>query len=233
MPVRWHSRLSEKLYLQFSSLPPFISLHFEPLFFSFFSFSYAWPCPIHLQTFPLPSPQSRPHLLADNNTNLTLPGLIPAQTPPTLTIPPALLIPLLAPVPIAVRQQVHRTSFLSLFLPPVDFLHLISSTAVNTSRLALRLRQPDVPILQTRLHQIKRNRIAQKARRVPYMPISLIVLILLVLAQVRLPRLDDLSFFSLYYLHSVPPRWAVRCLCSISQQASHQGPHVCMDLYQR
>jgi hypothetical protein len=34
------------------------------------------------------------------------------------------------------------------------------------------------------------------------------------------------------HLHSVPPRWTIRCLRSISQQASHQGPHVRLDLYQ-
>src|SRR6267154_781822 len=38
MPGQWHSRLTEELYLLFSSLPPFIFLHFNPLFFLFFSF---------------------------------------------------------------------------------------------------------------------------------------------------------------------------------------------------
>jgi hypothetical protein len=33
-------------------------------------------------------------------------------------------------------------------------------------------------------------------------------------------------------LRSVPSRWTIRCLRSISQQASHQGPYVCLDLYQ-
>ena len=69
---------------------------------------------------------------------------------------------------------------------------------MSTLLLALRLLRPDVPILQTRLHQIKRKRIAQKARRVPCMPMSLIVLILLVSVQVRLPRPDDFSLFTVY-----------------------------------
>lgn len=34
------------------------------------------------------------------------------------------------------------------------------------------------------------------------------------------------------HLHSVPPRWTIRCLRSISQQASHQGPYVRLDLHQ-
>ena len=69
---------------------------------------------------------------------------------------------------------------------------------MSTLLLALRLPRPDVPILQTRLHQIKRKHIAQKARRVPFMPMLLIVLILLVLVQVRLPRPGDFSLFTLY-----------------------------------
>jgi len=133
MPGECHSQSRPRRTLVlFSPLPPFISFILQ---LSSSSISYARQCPIHLQTLLLPSPQSRPPLLVDNNTNLTnLLGLIPAQTPPTLTIPPALLIPPLAPVLIAVRQQVHRTLFPCLHSSLlVDFLHLISSTAVNTS----------------------------------------------------------------------------------------------------
>jgi hypothetical protein len=135
MPGQWHSQLSEN---SISPSPLFLPSYsfISTLSSRFFSFSYAWPCPTHLQTFPLPSPQSSSPLLVDNNKhNLTNRlGLIPAQTPPTLTIPPALLIPLLAPVPIAVRQRVHRTSFpCHSSCPLVDFLHLISPTAVNST----------------------------------------------------------------------------------------------------
>ncbi len=131
MPGQCHSRWPNSAPLSsplFSPLTSFISLSL---------FSFVWPCPIHFQTFPLLFPQSRHHsLLADNTNNPTNhQGLIPAQTPPTLTSPPALLIPPLALALIAVRQQVHRTSFpCRLSSPLVDFLHLISAPANTTSR---------------------------------------------------------------------------------------------------
>ena len=164
----------------------------------FFLFLFAWPCPTLSQTLLPLFPQSSPHfLLADNNSNPTnLLDPLPAQTPPTLTIPPALLIPLLALALIAARRQVHRTS-----CPCHSFAHLIDfpqSVQLQIQHLDLSLRRRDVHIRQTRPHQIKRKP-AQKPRRAPCMLMSLIVLILLVLVQVRPFRLDHFSPFSLVF----------------------------------
>lgn len=118
MPGLCHSKLSDL----FSSSSPFSPLHFAALCFLFF---FARPCPTLSQTLLPLFPQSSPHfLLVDNNNNPSnLLDPFPAQTLPTLTIPPALLIPLLVLALIAARQQVHRTLCPSHYLYfLVDFL---------------------------------------------------------------------------------------------------------------